>query len=100
MVFGPLRHTKNTFFFTIFPKIYKKHYFGNFDPINPKSGENEIAYLIGDFAGKPKKYIFLYTKCDFYVIMTAENVIFANFRAKRLKMAFFDRHNRIKLKIE
>ena len=75
--------TQKTRFFTIFPKNLQKTpklaIFGNFDPINPKSGKNEMAYLIGDFAGKPKIYILLYTKCDFYVVMTAENVIFAHF---------------------
>ena len=85
--------TQITCFITIFPKYLQKTpklaIFGNFDPINPKSGKNEMAYLIGYFAGKPKIYTLLYTKCDFYVIMTAENVIFANLRAKRLKMAFF-----------
>ena len=61
------------------PKTPKLAIFGNFNPINPKSGKNEMAYLIGDFAGKPKIYILLYTKCDFYVVMTDENVIIDHF---------------------
>ena len=54
--------TQKTRFFTIFPKNLQKTpklaIFGNFDPIKSKSGKNEMTYLIGDFAGKPKIYKF------------------------------------------
>ena len=56
---------QKTFFFTTSPKNLQKTpklaIFGNFDPINPKSGENEMAYRIGYFA-ENQKYIYFFTQ--------------------------------------